>query len=138
MAPSGLELFAWGVAGAFVSYIVAFALPEAIRLTDENAVFVPQRFLAFVVIALMMLGAGGVVTMGVGAADNQSAFFTGLGWQGIVRAISESASHSLTLAAAKARGCVRYARESRPPRFRRRDSNFFRQLGYLAHRAVPR
>jgi hypothetical protein len=92
MAPTGVELFLLGAAGALVSFAVAFALPELIRQLDDSAKFTWRKGFVFLLIMATFLLVGGLVTVGFGAADNKAAFFTGLGWQGLVKGIIESAS----------------------------------------------
>lgn len=88
---TGAELFGWGIAGAFVSYVVAFLLPELIRYIEPDVRIIPRRVILFAIIMLVFMVVGGLVTWAIGASDNKAAFFTGLGWQGIVKGGAEVA-----------------------------------------------
>lgn len=82
---SSLEIFGWGLAGAFVSYVAVFVLPELRRLLDKEADFDKRRLVIFGIILLFFVGVGGLLTLAIGDASvPKHAFFYGAGWEGIV------------------------------------------------------
>jgi hypothetical protein len=89
-------LFAWGAAGAFTNFLAVYLLPELTRyLRNDNRRIIVRRPVLLAIIGILLVAAGGVITMGLAPSDQKSAFLTGVGGLGLVRGLTDGGSSTL-------------------------------------------
>jgi hypothetical protein len=81
--------FLWGCAGAFLSYLAIYILPQLRSLLqDENWNFSAKRVAIFIFIALGLIAGGGLFAAIIGDATlPKHAAFYGVGWEAAVKGV---------------------------------------------------
>jgi len=87
-----LETFLWGGVGAGISYLAIFILPELRRLLENDEPISKRRITLFVcILAVMVVGGGGLATVIGDALLPKHAAFYGAGWQTLIKGSSSAA-----------------------------------------------